>query len=129
MQPNDDRPPPTRIRMTGLQEEQLGALVAIDAACAAMYHALGFDAAEVPVRVAADFVRLARSNNVRVVEADNEVAGLLAWHDESPGVAYLADIQVHPSFQRYGLGSSLLEVLREEARSLRLEPGGGRCWE
>jgi ribosomal protein S18 acetylase RimI-like enzyme len=129
MQSNDDRTPPTRIRLTGLQEEQLGALVALDGACAAMYYGLGFDAAEVPARVAADFVRLTRSNKVRVVEADHEVAGFLAWHDESPGVAYLADIQVHPSFQRYGLGTSLLDALREDARSLRLEQAVVRCWE
>ncbi len=129
MQPNDDRTPPTHLRLTGLQEEQLAALVALDAACAAMYHALGFDAAEVPARVAGDFVRLARSNRVRVIEADHEVAGFLAWHDESPGVAYLADIQVHPSFQRFGIGTRLLEDLREEARNLRLEQVVVRCWE
>ena len=129
MQSNEDRTPPTRIRLTGLQEDQLNALVEIDAACAAMYYAASFDAAEVPVRVAADFVRLARSNNVRVVEADNEVAGLLAWHDESPGVAYLADIQVHPDRQRFGLATTLLEAVREEARGHRFEQVVVRCWE
>jgi GNAT superfamily N-acetyltransferase len=129
MRPNDDRTPPTRIRLTGLQEEQLGALVKLDAACAAMYYELGFDAAEVPARIATDFVRLARTDSLRVVEADQEVAGFVAWHDESPGVAYLADIQVAPAHQRFGLGVHLLEALRDEARSLRLEQVVVRCWE
>jgi GNAT superfamily N-acetyltransferase len=129
MQPNDDRIPPKRIRTTGLQEEQLAAIVAVDDACAAMYYERGFDAAEVPARVAGDFVRLARSNSVRVVEADNEVAGFLAWHDESPGVAYLADVEVHPRLQRFGLATYLLDALRDEARGLKLEQVVVRCWE
>jgi amino-acid N-acetyltransferase len=129
MQPDDDRTPPKRIHLTGLQEGQLADLVELDAACAAMYHELGFDAAEVPTRSAAEIVALSRSNSVHVVEADHEVAGILAWHDESPGVAYLVDIQVHPDHQRFGLGTRLLEALREEARTLRLEQVVVRCWE
>src|SRR5262245_35493426 len=96
----DDRTPPTRIRMTGLQEGQLAALVDLDAACSAMYYEAGFDAAEVPARSPADFAALGRSNSIKVAEADHVVAGFLAWHDEAPGVAYLADIQVHPDYQR-----------------------------
>jgi amino-acid N-acetyltransferase len=129
MQPNDDRTPPTRIRITGLQEDQLTALVELDAACAAMYYDKGFDGAEVPARVAGDFVRLSRQNNVHVVEADRVVAGFLAWHDESPGVAYLVDIQVHPDYHRFGLGATLLEAMRDEARDLKLEQVVVRCWE
>src|SRR6185312_16819628 len=90
---------PAKIRVTtGLQEGHLADLVLLDAACAAMYHEVGFDAAEVPVRDQADFVALARRNSVRVAEIDNKVAGILAWHDESPGVAYLVDVQVHPDY-------------------------------
>jgi amino-acid N-acetyltransferase len=129
MKTNEDRTPPTRVRLTGLQEQQLADLLGLDAACAAMYHEAGFDAAEVPVRVASDFVSLANTHSVKVAEADRVVSGFLAWHDESPGVAYLADISVHPDYQRFGIASKLLEAMREEARGLRLEQVVVRCWE
>jgi amino-acid N-acetyltransferase len=125
----DDRPRPTRIRLTGLQEAQLPALVALDAACAAMFYALGFDAAEVPVRSEAELVALTNDHNVHVVEADQVPAGFLAWRDESPGIAYLADIAVHPDYQRFGIGSKLLQALRDEARTLRLPYVIVRAWE
>ena len=124
-----DRIPPSRIRLTGLQEAQVRALIELDVACSEMYYALGFDGAEVPLRGAADFVRLVRTNSVRVAEADHEVAGLAAWHDESPGVAYLSEISVHPRFQRFGVGRRLIEAVRDEARSLGLEHVVVRCWE
>ncbi|MFT3764234.1 MAG: GNAT family N-acetyltransferase [Minicystis sp.] len=129
MQTNDDRTRPTRIRLTGMQEGQLTALVALDAACSQMYYDAGFDAAEVPQRSQADFMALARRNSCKVIEADHVVAGFLAWHDEAPGVAYLADIQVHPEYQRFGLAGKLLEALRDEARELKLEQVVVRCWE
>lgn len=125
----DDRSPPSRIRLTGLQEGQLAALVELDAACSAMYYEAGFDGAEVPLRSQAEFAMLGRANSVKVAEADHLVAGFLAWHDEAPGVAYLADIQVHPEYQRFGIASTLLEVMRDEARSHRLEQVVVRCWE
>src|SRR4051794_39097850 len=72
----DDRTPPTRIRVTaGLQEQHLAELVQLDEACSRMYHDVGFDAAEVPLRSQADFVALARHNSLRVAEADHVVAG------------------------------------------------------
>jgi amino-acid N-acetyltransferase len=126
---NDYRPPPNRLRLTGLQEAQIPALVELDAACSEMYEAQGFDGAEVPRRSAGDFVSLVRGNSVHVVEADHEVAGYLAWHDASPGVAYLSELAVHPRFQRFGVGSKLLQALRDEARSLGLEQVVARCWE
>jgi GNAT superfamily N-acetyltransferase len=127
---DNHRTPPTHIRVTtGLQEAQLAALVHLDELCATMYHEAGFDAAEVPRRDQADFVNLSRRNSVRVAEADHVVAGFLAWHDESPGVAYLVDIQVHPDYQRFGIAADLLDSLREEARSLRLEQIVVRAWE
>jgi GNAT superfamily N-acetyltransferase len=123
-------PTPARIRVTtGLQEAHLADLVRLDEACAAMYHEVGFDAAEVPLRAQADFVALARHNSVRVAEVENQVAGFLAWHDESPGVAYLVDVQVHPDYQRFGVAAALLDALREEARSLKLEQVVVRAWE
>jgi amino-acid N-acetyltransferase len=126
---DDDRTPPKRIRTTGLQEAQLQALVEIDALCSATYHDLGFDAAEVPVRSAGEIAALTRGHNVLVAEADHVPAGFLAWRDESPGVAYLAEISVHPDYQRFGVATKLLEVLRDEARNLRLENIVVRCWE
>jgi amino-acid N-acetyltransferase len=123
-------PPPKRIRvLRGLQEAQLAALVELDDACTGQYHAAGFDAAEVPARSQVDLVTLARRNDVRVAEADHVVAGLLMWHDEAPGVAYLVDVQVHPTYQRFGVASTLIEAMREEARTLKLEQIVVRCWE
>jgi GNAT superfamily N-acetyltransferase len=129
MKEDDDRSPPTRIRITGLQEAQVSELLEVDALCAAAYHDLGFDAAEVPVRSASDLVALTRGHNVIVAEADHVPAGFLAWRDESPGVAYLADISVHPDYQRFGIGTALLEALRAEARAVGLGNSVVRCWE
>ncbi len=120
----------SRVRIsTGLQEAQLADLVQIDQLCTAAYHEAGFDAAEVPARSAGDFAALARSNSVRVAEVDHTVAGFLAWHDEAPGVALLVDIQVHPDHQRAGLGSKLVEAMRDEARGHGFEQIVVRCWE
>lgn len=111
-----------------MQEAQLPTLEKVDRACAAMYHAVGFDAAEVPVRSYADFVNLTRDHNVHVVEADYQPAGYAAWRDEAPGVAYLADINVHPDVQRFGLGARLLEAVRDDARRAGLRHIVLRCW-
>ena len=72
---------------------------------------------------------LAKHNSLKIAEADNMVAGLLAWHDESPGVAYLVDVQVHPDYQRFGIAALLLDAMREEARGLKLEQIVVRAWE
>jgi len=126
---SDDRTPPTRVRLTGLQEAQLPDLVQVDAACAAMYYDLGFDGAEVPTRSAADFAALTREHNIYVAEADHVPVGFVAWRDESPGVAYLGDVSVHPDYQRFGIGSRLLSKVLEEARALKLRHIVVRCWE
>jgi len=80
---SDDRIRPKRIRLSRLQESQVEALVQVEQACSAMYHDIGFDAAEVPVRTFADIAHLPRYHNVYVAEADHEVAGYVAWRDES----------------------------------------------
>ncbi len=129
MQTEDDRTPPARIRLTGLQEAQLPALVELDEACSAMYYDAGFDGAEVPLRSQADFAAMARQNSCKVAEADHVVAGFLAWHDQAPGVADLADIQVHPEYQRFGIAADLLDAMKDEARKLKLEQIVVRCWE
>src|SRR5262249_40079475 len=81
----DERTPPARVRVTKLQEVQLRDLVQIDALTSAMYHDLGFDAAEVPQRSEKDLAALTRGHNVHVAEADHVPAGMLAWRDEAPG--------------------------------------------
>lgn len=125
---SDERTPPTRVRVSRLQEVQLPAVEKIDHACAAMYHAIGFDAAEVPVRSAAELVKLTRDHNVYVVEADWQPAGYAAWRDEAPGVAYIEEINVDPDVQRFGLGAKLLETIRDDARKARLKHIVVRAW-
>lgn len=114
--------------MSRLQEVQLPELVRIDRACAAMYHAIGFDGAEVPPRSHADLVALTREHNVLVVEADWKPAGYAAWRDEAPGVAYVEEINVDPELQRFGLGTRLLEAIRDDARKARLQHIVLRAW-
>src|SRR5262249_34920458 len=126
---SDDRTPPTKVRITGLQEAQIARVLEIDAACAAQHHEVGFDAAEVPLRTATDVAKLARAHSVKVAEADHVPAGLLAWKDEPPGVAYLADLQVDPAYQRFGIATQLLDAMFEEARGLGLREVVARCWE
>ncbi|KYF59310.1 amino acid acetyltransferase [Sorangium cellulosum] len=118
---HDDRTAPKRIRVTGLQEAQLPALVALEEACTAMYHESGFDAAEVPARALSEIVALTRRHEVRVAEADDEVAGYMAWRDEAPGVAYLEELSVHPDHQRRGIATRLLAELYGRARELGME--------
>ncbi|AUX22756.1 amino-acid acetyltransferase [Sorangium cellulosum] len=126
---HDERTAPQRIRMTGLQEAQLPALVALEQACTAMYHDIGFDAAEVPARTLSDLVALTRQHDVRVAEVDHEVVGYLAWRDEAPGVAYLEELSVHPDHQRRGIATRLIEELRERARELGMQQIVLRSWE
>lgn len=111
----DDRIRPKRIRVSRLQEVHVEALVQVEQACSAMYHELGFDAAEVPVRTFAEIAHLPRYHNVYVAEADHEVAGYVAWRDESPGVAYIEELSVHPQYQRFGVASKLLSMVEEDA--------------
>jgi len=125
----DDRTPPKRIRVTRLQETHLDALVELEQACTAMYHEIGFDTAEVPPRSLQDLTRLPRDHNVFVAEADGEVAGYLAWRDESPGVAYLEEISVHPQYQRFGVGSRLLQAFEEDVLRVGLHDLVAKTWE
>jgi len=124
-----DRTPPQRIRITKLQESQVEDLVQLEHACAAMYYELGFDAAEVPTRTYVDISHLPRHHNVFVAEADHEVAGYLAWRDESPGVAYLEELSVHPRFHRFGVGTQLLQAMEEDALRCNLHDVVARMFE
>ncbi len=111
---------PERIRITKLQEAQIVELARIDRAAAEQYHALGFDAAEVPWRTESDFYLLPKDHAVRVAEADHAVAGYTAFRDVAPGVVYLDELSVAPELQRYGIGTALLERVLEECRELEL---------
>ncbi|WP_437767657.1 GNAT family N-acetyltransferase [Sorangium sp. So ce281] len=107
--------------MTGLQEAQLPALVALEQACTEMHREAGPGAAEIEARTLADLAALTRRHDVRVAEADDEVAGYVAWRDEAPGVAVLEELSVHPDHQRCGIGTRLLAELRDRARELGME--------
>lgn len=117
---NDDRTPHFHIRITtGVREAQLADLAKLDALCAA----------EVPARDRADFANLARHNTIHVAELGQAVAGFLVWRVESPGVAYLVDVQVPPDYQPFGIAAALLDALREDARKLWLDQIVVRVWE
>jgi amino-acid N-acetyltransferase len=118
---HDEGTAPKRIRVTGLQEAQLPALVALEQACTAMDRDAGSGAEEAQARTLADLAALTRRHDVRVAEADDEVAGYLAWRDEAPGVAVLEELSVHPDHRRCGIGTRLLEELQERARELGME--------
>jgi len=125
---DDDRTPPKRVRVSGLQEAHLADLIEVDHACAAMYHAIGFDAAEVPIRSNLELVTLTRDHNVFVVEADWKAVGYTAWRDEAPGVAYVEELNVSPDLQRFGLGALLLKAIRDDARANRIKQVVVRAW-
>ncbi|WP_438036730.1 GNAT family N-acetyltransferase [Sorangium sp. So ce204] len=118
---DDERTAPKRIRVTGLQEAQLPALVALEQACTATHREAGPGAAEIEARTLADLAALTRRHDVRVAEADDEVAGYLAWRDEAPGVAVLEELSVHPDHQRCGVGTRLIADLQDRARELGME--------
>ena len=102
------RPPPSKIRVTKLQETQLGAVETIERSVSGR-------------RTLAQIVALTKLHNVRVAEADDKVAGWLAWRDESPGVAVLETIEVDHEKQRLGIGTKLLEEALGEAKNLNLD--------
>lgn len=125
----EQRTRPRRIRVSGLQETQLPSLVETEQATAALYAEGGVPEAEVPARRLPEIVALTRAHNVRVAEADHVVAGYAAWRDEAPGVGVVETIAVHPDFQRLGVGSKLIETIRDEARDAGLKHLVLRCWE
>ncbi|MBI4703800.1 MAG: GNAT family N-acetyltransferase [Deltaproteobacteria bacterium] len=123
--PEQDHEPPKRIRVTGLQEAQLPALVRIEQVCAAMYAEAGV---EIAPRDDAAIARLRLDHDVHVAEADHEVAGYVAWADRAPGVAELDLLLVSPRYQRFGLGTRLLREMADKARGFGLAVAVVRCW-
>jgi GNAT superfamily N-acetyltransferase len=120
--------PPQRVRVTKLQEAQIDAVVAIDLACKDALHRAGVPAADLPARGLAGIAKLTKQHNVLVADADGVVAGYAAWRDESPGVAYLEEIHVKSDLQRLGVGTRLLDAVRENVRAVSLPVLVTRCW-
>ncbi len=120
--------PPQRVRVTKMQDAQIDGVVAIDLACKQGLHRAGVSPADLPARGLAGVAKLTKLHNVLVADADGVVAGYAAWRDESPGVAYLEEIHVRPELQRLGIGTRLLEAVREDVRAVSLPVLVTRCW-
>ena len=118
MKPNDDRKPPEKIRVTKLQEAQVSELRKIEASVADMFQAIGVS--QEP-RSDMQIAQLTKRHDVLVAEADDHVAGYLAWADEAPGIANLVVLMVAPDFQRFGIGTRLLRELGESASAHGIE--------
>lgn len=115
MDPNDERRPPEKIRVTKLQEAQVADLVAVEQHCVGMLYAIGATEEQLKPRGDVQIASLPRKHDVLVAEADDTVAGYLAWADQAPGVAWVSILNVHPDFQRLGVGTCLLRELGESA--------------
>jgi N-acetylglutamate synthase-like GNAT family acetyltransferase len=122
------RTPPTKIRVTGLQEAQLPALCRIELACAAMHYEVGLDETAVRPRTEAEIAGLHRTHDVWVAEADHEVAGYLAWRDEQPKIGCVAILNVHPELQRFGIGTRLLRQLADSCADSDIAHVVARYW-
>jgi amino-acid N-acetyltransferase len=115
----EPRTPPLKIRVTKLQEAQVRALVRIEEACAAEVAAGGI---EPPApRSEIEIVRLTRTHDVLVAEADDEVAGYLAWADQAPGVAFVDALVVDGELRHFGVATRLLRELGQSVRQHGIE--------
>ncbi|MBM4358953.1 MAG: GNAT family N-acetyltransferase [Deltaproteobacteria bacterium] len=111
---NDERrAPPIRVRVTGLQEAQLPELAAIERRVAEAQATAG-SATPLDER---GILGLLRLHDVRVLEADHDPAGYLAWRDEAPGIAVLERVTIEPTLRWFGLGTRLLREVGEKATS------------
>lgn len=108
------RGPPVRVRVTGLQEAQLPELVTLERRSASLRAGTEIVAPPEP-RDERAIVGLRRTHDVRVLEADHETAGYLAWRDEPPGVAVIEVLCIDPELRLYGLGTRLLREIGEKA--------------
>jgi len=125
---DEERTPPEKIRITGLQEAQLLDLQAIEARCAAMFYEVGLTDKQLTPRTDIEIARLTRNHDLMVAEADDRTAGYLAWADEAPGVAYLPILMVAPIHQRFGLGTRLLREVGEAASKHGITTVVTPCW-
>jgi amino-acid N-acetyltransferase len=119
---------PQKVRIAKLQDIQIDAVVAVDLAGKAAMHKAGVPPAEAPARGLAGIGKLTKQHNVLVADADGVVAGYVAWRDESPGVAYIEDLAVKSELRRVGIGTKLIEAVRDDARRVSLPVLLVRCW-
>ena len=112
----DDRKPPVRVRVTGLQEAHLLELMRIETELAQEWLGLGVPTDALAPRSDRELARLVRDHDVYVLEADHQVAGYLAWQDQSPGVAMLGSLTIAPPYRRFGLAMRLCRELGEVAQ-------------
>jgi N-acetylglutamate synthase-like GNAT family acetyltransferase len=127
--PDEERTPPAKIRVTGLQEAQLKGLQQIEQACAAMHYEAGLTPEQVSPLSFTEIAALFRSHDLCVAEADCEVAGYLAWRDEPPKVGYLVILNVAPEYQRFGVATRLLREMGTSCREKEIEYVVARCWQ
>ncbi|MBW2523435.1 MAG: GNAT family N-acetyltransferase [Deltaproteobacteria bacterium] len=127
--PDDDRTPPTKIRITGLQEVQLERLARIAQECAAMLLAAGVAPERVSPLDYRGIAKLHRDHDLHVAEADNAVAGYLAWRDEQPKVGVVAILNVSPEYQRFGVGTRLLRAMAESCADKEIDHVVARCFD
>jgi amino-acid N-acetyltransferase len=128
-QQDKPRRPPTKIRVTKLQEAQLHDLDMLEQACAAQLHSVGVGPSQVSPRSEVEIARLTRDHDVLVAEADHEVAGYMAWADEAPGVAWLPIFMVAPEYQRFGVATHMLRELGEITSGLNISTVVTGAWE
>jgi amino-acid N-acetyltransferase len=126
---NEERTPPAKIRVTGLQEAQLVDLRRIDEQVAARHYEVGITPEQLSPRSDVTLAQLPRQNDVMVAEADHDVAGFLVWADQAPGVAYLSTLAVGADFQRFGVATRLLRELGEKTQQHGIEYVATQCWE
>ena len=110
------RAPPVKLRVTGLQEAQLSVLTRLEEQAAALRAEAGVPAERCIAQTAPEIVRMKRDHDVRVIEADQEPVGYLAWRDQAPGIAILERLLVEPSYRRFGLATRLLLEIGEKAK-------------
>jgi N-acetylglutamate synthase-like GNAT family acetyltransferase len=124
---DEERTPPTKIRITRLQEAQLLDLVRIDQAAAEAARDARIDESLVVARTDVQIASLHRDHDVYVAEADHEVAGYLAWRDEPPKIGVIAILGVGPAYQRFGVATRLLRELGERCAEAGISHVVARC--
>lgn len=123
-----EAPAPSKIRVVGLGDIHLDAVLDIEQRAKSKAYSEGISEAALPTRDLRAVAQLPRKHNVRVAEADDRVAGWGAWRDEEPGVGYLEELQVHPEYQNHPIGAAILEKIKEEARDAGIKYLAVRAW-
>ncbi|MEM9694549.1 MAG: GNAT family N-acetyltransferase [Myxococcota bacterium] len=116
MDAEDDRTPPTRIRITRLQEVQLPTAAALSDYSARLHHAHGVPPEAAIGLSEVDIGRLTRNHDVLIAEADDAPVGLMIWGDQAPGIAWIEHLVVHPDYQRFGIATKLLRDVGAKAK-------------